>query len=135
MDHRGRAWSGDQEDRLRGLSLADARTIRDILAIDPDATSTTLSASSRTLIDLAALVALGADEVSYGAAAERALAMGGTSAAVADIVVSLAPIVGLARVRDAAESIVLALGTDAEVQRAFVHKVSEGPLQLYLRSA
>jgi hypothetical protein len=35
-------------------------------------------------------------------------------------------------VRDAAESIVRALGSDADAQRAFTHRVSEGPLQLYL---
>jgi alkylhydroperoxidase/carboxymuconolactone decarboxylase family protein YurZ len=122
----------EQEARLRGIALADVFTVRELLGIDPESTCPALPPSSRSLIDLAANVALGGDDVSFGAATERALAGGASATDVACLVVSLIPIAGLARVRDAAESIVRALGSDADAQRAFTHRVSEGPLQLYL---
>ena len=125
----------ENEDRLLGLALGDPSTLRTVTGIDPDgARPTGLDHGRRTLVALAALVAIGGNEVTFGAAVEAAFATGADPEEIAGVLTSLVPIVGLATARDAAEDIARALASDPDVQRTFVRIVSEGPVRLFIPS-
>lgn len=125
----------ENESRLLGLALGDVTMIRRVTGIDPDAArSTGLAEDAKTLVVIAALVAVGGNEVSFGAAVEAAFAAGADPEEIAGVLVSLVPVAGLAMVRDAAGTIVRALASDPDVQRTFVRTVSEGPVRLFIPS-
>lgn len=66
------------------------------------------------LVRLAALVAVGAEVPSYGAAADAAVDAGATAAEVVDVLVGVLPVVGAARVVAAAPRLAMALGYDMD---------------------
>jgi Carboxymuconolactone decarboxylase family len=125
----------EHEDRLLGLALCDISVIRTVTGIDPDPAASTrhLDAATRTMVALAASVSMGGSEVIFGAAVEAAFAAGADSEDIAGLLVSLVPIVGLAKVRDAAGTIVHAMAPDPDVQRRFIRVVSDCPVRLYIR--
>ena len=125
----------ENEERLLGLALGDDLMIRRVTGIDTGGAPTTgLDGDRRTLVALAALVAVGGNEVSFGKAVEAAFAAGADPEEIAGVLISLVPIVGLATVRGAATTIVRALASEPDVQRAFVRMVSEGPVRLFVPS-
>ena len=63
---------------------------------------------------MAALIATEAALASYQWAVESALAAGASDADIVDVLVAVAPVVGLARVAAAAPELALALGYDVE---------------------
>ena len=82
-----------------GLGLAPAG----LSALDP---------KTATLLQLAALVAIGSSESSLQWSTGRALAAGATEDEIADILVAIAPVTGLSRVVAAAPDVAIALGYD-----------------------
>jgi alkylhydroperoxidase/carboxymuconolactone decarboxylase family protein YurZ len=126
----------ENEERLLGLALGDGSMIRRVTGIDPDGARTSgLAEDRRALLVIAALVAVRANEVSFGAAAEAAFAAGADPEEIAGVLISLVPVVGLATVRGAAGNVVQALASDPDVQRTFVRTLSEAPVRLFIPSA
>lgn len=101
------------ERNLRRLALNDERYLRSALA-DPGI-SNDLDAKTQSLVRLSALLAVGAGTVSLRAAAELAAAAGATDDEMVDVLLAIAPAVGLARVVGVAPHLGLALGYDLEV--------------------
>ena len=66
------------------------------------------------LVRLAALVAVGGEVPSYGAAADAAVDAGASAAEVVDVLVGVLPVVGAARVVAAAPRLAMALGYDTD---------------------
>jgi 4-carboxymuconolactone decarboxylase len=66
------------------------------------------------LVRLAALVAVGGEVPSYGAAADDAVDAGASAAEVVDVLIGVLPVVGAARVVAAAPRLAMALGYDAD---------------------
>ena len=66
------------------------------------------------LVRLAALVAVGGEVPSYGAAADAAVDAGASAAEVVDVLVAVLPVVGAARVVAAAPRLAMALGYDTD---------------------
>lgn len=100
---------------IRRLSLHDQGYLDGILTGAPGARERVLlDARSRSLGRLAALFALDGSVSSYGWATSAALAAGATSDELVDLLISLAPVIGSARVVSAAPKLGLALGYDVE---------------------
>ena len=107
--------SPDQEELLRRLSLSDEGVTGAALGMtigDPAASS--LDAPTLALARVAALIASDAALPSYQWAVESALAAGASDSDIVDVLVAVAPAVGLARVAAAAPELALALGYDLE---------------------
>ena len=117
----------DYEEALRRLALDDERFVASILALhrdqraaaDPAATDeallrtvATLDGRTRSLVGLAAIVAMSSGGASIESAVERALGAGATIEDVIGVVVSIAPEVGSARVVDCAPFVAAAVGYD-----------------------
>jgi 4-carboxymuconolactone decarboxylase len=102
----------DYTDRLRCLAINDARFVDE--AGEPDAEGRVLDAKSLALVRLAALVAVGAAEPSFGAQADAAVSAGATAPEIVDVLVGVIPVVGLPAVVAAAPRLALALGYDVE---------------------
>jgi 4-carboxymuconolactone decarboxylase len=101
---------------LRRLSVHDLRVVDDHLdggaqvpGFDP-----VLDPRTRTLVRLAALVAVGGAVPSYGAHTDAALGAGATTAEIVDVLVEVLPVVGLPGVVAAAPKLALALGCDVD---------------------
>jgi 4-carboxymuconolactone decarboxylase len=107
--------SPEQEELLRRLALSDERVAGAALDV-----STAVSAGSSldpptlALTQVAALIATDAALASYQWAVESALAAGATDTDIVDVLVAVAPVVGMARVAAAAPELALALGYDVE---------------------
>lgn len=126
----------EQEDRLRGIALADLASIRGVLGFGTEPIPRRATdAATRELVALAAIVATGAPTITFQWRVETALAAGATVRGMAGVVVALSPVVGLRRTRDAAEKIADALRSDADARHDFVRSVSEGPFRLFIPSA
>ncbi len=102
----------DHEVKLRSLAVQDERFTLSILG--PAADEALLDAKTLALVRLAALIALDANPVSYQAVVEKALAAGATPDEVVDVLISLAPTIGLPRVVSKASPLALALGYDID---------------------
>ena len=117
----------DYEETLRRLALDDDRFVASILALhrnqraaaDPAMTDeallqtvATLDGRTRSLVGLAAIVAVGSGAASIESAVERALGAGATVEDVIGVVVSIAPAVGSARLVDCAPAVAAAVGYD-----------------------
>jgi 4-carboxymuconolactone decarboxylase len=103
------------EDTLRRLALNDERSLR--LALDTGTLSfatSRLDPKTHALIRLAALLSVGAPAASCRWGAERAQESGATEEEIVGVLWSIGPIVGLARVVEAAPSLALAIGYDVE---------------------
>ncbi len=111
------------EQLLRGLAAGDEGMMRSVLAAShPSARSPLvtpgrkLSAETRALIQLAALLASGACTTSLRWAAERASRSGADDEKIVEVLVTAATIVGSARVVAEAPRLALAIGYDIEVE-------------------
>ncbi len=100
-------------DVLRLLAINDARFGEECAAtgrIQPGE----LDPKTLALVRLAALVAVGGSEPSYGADADAAVDAGATAAEIVDVLVGVVPVVGLPCVVAAAPKLAMALGYDVE---------------------
>jgi 4-carboxymuconolactone decarboxylase len=103
----------DHIDRLRRLAINDERIAEgdlDDLGVGGEG----LDAKVLALARVAALVAVGGAEPSFGAQADAAVSAGATPAEIVDVLVGIIPVVGLPRVVAAAPNVALALGYDLE---------------------
>lgn len=97
----------DYIDRLRRFALNDPGVV------DESAKEArVLDAKSLALVRLAALVAVGGAEPTYGAEVDAAVSAGATTAEIVDLLTAAVPIVGLPSVVAAAPMLSLALGYD-----------------------
>ncbi|KQO97433.1 carboxymuconolactone decarboxylase family protein [Leifsonia sp. Leaf264] len=92
-------------ERLRRLAVNDAGATGEPTALD---------AKTLALVRLAALIAVGAAEPSFGEHADAAVSAGATSDEIVDVLVGVGAVVGLPRVVAAAPLLGLALGYDVE---------------------
>ncbi|WP_401000621.1 carboxymuconolactone decarboxylase family protein [Agromyces sp. GXQ0307] len=96
----------DYAERLRRFTFNDER-------IDAEfADAAALDGKTFALARIAALVAVGGAEPSFGAEADAAVGAGASPTEIVDVLVAVAPVVGLARVVAAAPKLALALGCD-----------------------
>jgi alkylhydroperoxidase/carboxymuconolactone decarboxylase family protein YurZ len=103
----------DYTDRLRLIAVND-RLLTAELWGGTGAESDELDPKTRALVQLAALVAVGGPASSYGALADAAVNMGASPAEMVEVVVSVAPVVGLPRTAAAAAALAMALGCDID---------------------
>lgn len=104
----------DEVERLlRLLALNDEESVGLVLTAET-ARLPGMSLKVDTLVRLAALLALGAATPSLRATVERAIQAGATEAEIADVLVAVAPAVGLARVVSTAPRLAVALGYDID---------------------
>jgi len=112
----GRTYSPgvDRVERLlRLLSVNNEESLERALAgQSADQLPSALSPKVDLLVRLGALLALGAPIAPLRAIVERALAAGATEDEIADVLVTVAPTVGLARVVSSAPRLAIALGYD-----------------------
>ena len=106
----------DEVERLlRMLALNNEDSLQQVLAPDSDRTLPhALPAKVDLLVRLGALLALGASTPALRRMVERAVEAGASEAEIADVLVSVAPMVGLARVVTSAPRLALALGYDLD---------------------
>lgn len=107
--------SPEQQELLRRLALSDERIAG--AALDPSggaSATSSLDPPMLALAQVAALIATEAPLASYQWAVESALAAGASDTDIVDVLVAVAPVVGLARVAAAAPELALALGYDVE---------------------
>ena len=107
--------SPEQEELLRRLALSDEGVAGAALETTGGAfAGSSLDAPTLALTQVAALIATEAALASYQWAVESALAAGASDDDIVDVLVAVAPVVGLARVAAAAPELALALGYDVE---------------------
>ncbi|SKC37215.1 carboxymuconolactone decarboxylase family protein [Krasilnikoviella flava] len=97
----------DYIDRLRRFAVNDPRLDGD-LELEP----TQLDPRDVALARLAALVAVGGAEPTYGSLVDEAVTAGARSAEIVDVLAAVVPIVGLPGAVAAAPKLALALGHD-----------------------
>jgi alkylhydroperoxidase/carboxymuconolactone decarboxylase family protein YurZ len=106
----------DETERLlRRLALNDEESVGMVLARGSDAVgSAALRPKVDLLVQLGALLALGAATSSLRATVERAIEAGATEAEIVGVLIAVAPAVGLARVVSTAPRLAMAIGYDLE---------------------
>ena len=103
----------DYTDRLRRLAINDERLGEDDLG-DLGVGIDGLDSKSLALARVAALVAVGGAEPSFGSQADAAVSAGATPSEIVDVLIGIIPVVGLPRVVAAAPKVALALGYDID---------------------
>jgi 4-carboxymuconolactone decarboxylase len=103
----------DYTDRLRRLAINDERLAEDGLD-DVGIGVVGLDAKSLALARIAALVAVGGAEPSFGSQTDAAVSVGASPSEIVDVLVGIIPVVGLPRVVAAAPKVALALGHDID---------------------
>lgn len=98
----------DYGELVRRLTVNDAR-LTDGRDLEPDV----LSPRTLALVRLAAVVAVGGSDPTYGAEVDAALGAGVSAAEVVDVLAAVAPIVGMPTVVAAAPRVAAALGIEA----------------------
>ena len=108
--------SVDETERLlRRLALNDEESVGMVLASGSDAAgSPALRPKVDLLVQLGALLALGAATSSLRATVDRAIEAGATESEIVGVLIAVAPAVGLARVVSTAPRLALAIGYDIE---------------------
>ncbi len=108
--------SVDETERLlRRLALNDEESVGMVLASGSDAAGTAvLRPKVDLLVQLGALLALGAATSSLRATVDRAVEAGATEAEIVGVLIAVAPAVGLARVVSSAPRLAVAIGYDIE---------------------
>lgn len=107
---------------LRRLAAGDERLLGTVMAPTPEhrgsgpLAADVLDRRTRTLVRLAALLALGASTTSLRWAAELASSNGAGIDALAAVLLASAPAAGTARVVESAPRLALALGFDLELE-------------------
>lgn len=111
------------EQLLRGLAAGDQAALKSVLTVTPAEPSTSgipsgraLPATTSALVHLAALLAGGASTTSLRWAVEFAQRSGAENDDIVAVLVTLAGVVGSARVVVAAPRLALAIGYDIEVE-------------------
>jgi 4-carboxymuconolactone decarboxylase len=119
----GRPQSTHAEQLLRGLAAGDESALRSVLdgserqLRDPRVGSgRALPAETSALVHLAALLACGGSTTSLRLAVELAMQSGAQDDEIVEVLVTVAAIVGSARVVAAAPRLALAIGYDIEVE-------------------
>jgi 4-carboxymuconolactone decarboxylase len=96
---------------LRLLAINDAH-FAEACADGSGLDSAELDQKTLALVRIAALVAVGGAGPSYGAEADAAVSAGATAAEIVDVLVGMAPVVGLPCIVEAAPKLAMALGYD-----------------------
>lgn len=104
----------DYQEPLRRLTLHDERALDDALAGRCRDSTTALEARIQALVRLAALVGSGGPPTSYSVLVDAARVAGATPEDLVETLLAVAPIVGSAKVVDAAPKLALGLGYDVE---------------------
>ena len=106
----------DEVERLlRQLALNDEPSVREVLVTGDDRMARTrLDQKVGLLVRLGALLTLGAATSSLRVTVEQAIEAGASEPEIVDVLVTVGPAVGLARVVAAAPRLALALGYDVE---------------------
>ncbi|HUB04802.1 MAG TPA: carboxymuconolactone decarboxylase family protein, partial [Solirubrobacteraceae bacterium] len=106
----------DETERLlRRLALNDEESVGMVLASRADtAGAAVLRPKVDVLVQLGALLALGASTSSLRATVDRAIEAGATEAEIVGVLIAVAPTVGLARVVSTAPRLAVAIGYDLE---------------------
>lgn len=106
----------DETERLlRRLALNDEESVGMVLASGSEtAGAAALRPKVDVLVQLGALLALGASTNSLRATVDRAVEAGATEAEIVGVLVAVAPTVGLARVVSTAPRLAVAIGYDLE---------------------
>lgn len=107
----------DTERLLRHLALNDEESVEMVLSSrsgDPEHGA--LRPKVDLLVQLGALLALGAATSSLRAAVESAVEVGATEAEIVGVLTAVAPAVGLARVVSSAPRLAAAIGYDLEAE-------------------
>lgn len=99
-------------DRLRRLAISDSAI--DEAEMAPDATPAHIDAKALALARLAALIAIGGADPSFGEQADAAVSTGASADEIVDVLVGVRAIVGEPRVVAAAPQLALALGYDLD---------------------
>ena len=97
----------DYIDRLRRFAINDSHLQEDL-----ELESTVLEPKTLALVRLAALVAVGGAEPTYGSEVAVAVTAGATTAEIVGVLAATIPIIGLPAVVAAAPKLALALGYD-----------------------
>jgi 4-carboxymuconolactone decarboxylase len=110
------------EDLLRRLAANDEKSVRMVLALTPESGGSdgglnlALTPRIRTLVRLAALVALDASTTSLRWAVEHASFAGAGDDEIVAVLMSVGPEVGLPRVISTAPRVALAIGQEIDVE-------------------
>lgn len=103
------------EEALRRVALNDEESVASALAVGPGASSRpALDPKTQALVQLGALISLGATATSYRWTVEAAYGAGATDEEVFAVLSAVGPAAGLARVVSAAPPLALAMGYDVE---------------------
>jgi alkylhydroperoxidase/carboxymuconolactone decarboxylase family protein YurZ len=108
------AFVEDTERLLRRLALNDEESVGMVLASGSDAGPAPLLPKVDLLVQLGALLALGAATSSLRATVDRAIEAGATESEIVGVLIAVAPAVGLARVVSTAPRLASAIGYDLE---------------------
>jgi 4-carboxymuconolactone decarboxylase len=101
------------QETLRRLAIFDERFVEAGFGVGMAETSA-LDAKTAALLQLGASVAVGSSAVCLQWSTARALAAGASDEEIADVLLTIAPVAGLARVVSAAAKVASALGYDVE---------------------
>ena len=105
----------EEELLLRRLALNDEESIGMVLARSRDHDGVpALVPKAVLLVQLGALLALGAATASLRAAVQRATAAGATESEIVGVLIAIAPAIGLARVVSIAPRLACAIGYDID---------------------
>jgi alkylhydroperoxidase/carboxymuconolactone decarboxylase family protein YurZ len=105
----------ETESLLRRLALNDEESVGMVLASGSEAAGVAvLRPKVDVLVQLGALLALGASTNSLRATVDRAVEAGATEAEIVGVLIAVAPTVGLARVVSTAPRLAVAIGYDLE---------------------
>jgi len=110
----------DYEDLLRRLALNDEHAIAALLGADSGSVPTDCGPAGRAnaQLRLAALVAMQAAPASYQWAVSCALAAGVTESEIVEVLCTVAPVTGAARVHSAAAALAEVLGCEGEARNS-----------------
>jgi 4-carboxymuconolactone decarboxylase len=101
----------DYVERLRRLSINDEEAVDMEIAIsESGGRVTAVDPKTLALARVAALVAIGASDPSFGSQVDAAVSTGASAAEIVDVLVGVASVVGIPRVVAAAPRVALALG-------------------------
>lgn len=102
-----------ERELLRRLMLHDEHALNRVMSARAKAPAV-LDDKTAALVKVASLVALEAGDASYQCAVDAVHAAGAEDGEIIDVLLAIAPIVGVARVNAAAPTLAMALGYDLD---------------------
>ena len=108
------AFVDETERLLRRLALNDEESVGMVLTSGSETSHAALLPKVDLLVQLGALLALGAATSSLRATVDRAIDAGATESEIVGVLIAVAPAVGLARVVSTAPRLAIAIGYDIE---------------------